>query len=124
MKASAARRLPISFALLTILLCGQSAVLARGSQVLHDDPWNSEHIDHLPPEIREAVIHMCGSAPRAGHYFATYLDHAQVVKLHYEHFHCAGRTKFCNGGECLHQQYLSTGGHFRLIKNYYGSGSD
>jgi hypothetical protein len=26
--------------------------LARGSQVGHDDPWNSEHIDRLPPEVR------------------------------------------------------------------------
>jgi hypothetical protein len=105
-------------------LGGAAPAFARGSQVSHDAPWNSEHIDHLPPEIRKAVIHMCGAVPSAGHYFATYLDHSRVVKLHFEHLHCEDRSKFCNGGGCLHQEYISTGGHYRLIRNYYGSGSD
>ena len=39
---------------------------ARGSQVGHDDPANSERIERLPPDLRNAVIHMCGD-PRAGH---------------------------------------------------------
>ena len=121
METYRARRLGIAIAALSILLCGQSGAFARGSQVSHDAPWNSEHIDHLPPEIRAAVIHMCGTPPSAGHYFATYLDHAHVVKLHYEHLHCEDRTKFCNGGGCLLQDYESTGGHYHLIKSYYGS---
>jgi hypothetical protein len=103
---------------------GPAPALARGSQVSHDAPWNSEHIDHLPPEIREAVIHMCGAASSAGHYFATYLDHSRVIKLHFEHLHCEDRPKFCNGGVCLHQEYVSTCGRYRLIKNYYGRGND
>jgi hypothetical protein len=121
METYRARRLGSAIAALSILLCGQSGAFARGSQVSHDAPWNSEHIDHLPPEIRAAVIHMCGTPPSAGHYFATYLDHAHVVKLHYEHLHCEDRTKFCNGGGCLLQEYESTGGHYHLIRSYYGS---
>jgi hypothetical protein len=73
------RTLPIMVAL-SVVQCWTPQVFARGSQVVHDEPWNSEHIDRLPPEVRDAVIHMCGSPPRAGHYFATYLDHSQVVK--------------------------------------------
>jgi hypothetical protein len=46
------------------------------------------------------------------------------VKLHFEHLHCDNRAKFCNGEACLHQEYISTGGHYRLIKNYYGRGND
>jgi len=36
---------------------------------------NSERIERLPPDLRNAVIHMCGD-PRAGHYFATYFDNS------------------------------------------------
>ena len=116
------RVLPITTAVSLALLQGEA--LARGSQVAHDAPWNTEHIERLPPEIRDAVTRMCGEPPRAGHYFATYLDHAHVVRLHFEHLHCEDRSKFCNAGGCLHQEYESSGGHFRLIKNYYGSGND
>jgi hypothetical protein len=97
---------------------------ARGSQVSHDDPWNSEHIDRLPPEVRSAVIQMCGSAPRAAHYFATYSDHSRVIRLHFEHLHCGAQTNFCHGDDCLHEEYVSSGGHYRLIKSYYGRGND
>jgi hypothetical protein len=52
-----------------LLSIGDPGALARGSQVSHDDPWNSDPIDHLPPEVRKAVAHMCGNSPRAAHYF-------------------------------------------------------
>jgi hypothetical protein len=61
---------------------------ARGSQVAHDDPWNPEHLEHLPPEVRHAVSRMCGESPRAGHYFATYFEDSRVMRLHFEHLHC------------------------------------
>jgi hypothetical protein len=114
--------LPIAAGVVLALL--QVEALARGSQVAHDAPWNSEHIERLPPEIRDAVSRMCTDTPRAGHYFATYLDHAHVVRLHFEHLHCEDRPRFCKDGGCLHQEYVSTGGHYRLIRNYYGSGND
>lgn len=97
--------------------------IARGSQVGHDDPWNSEHIERLPLEVRNAVIHMCGD-PRAGHYFATYFDNAHVIILHFEHLHCDEPVKFCKGGDCLHREYMSTGGRYRLIRSYYGRNND
>jgi hypothetical protein len=47
----------------TIVLFGfaDRPAFARGSQLGHDDPWNSEHIQGLPPEVRNAVIHMGNS---------------------------------------------------------------
>jgi len=111
----------LAFVISILLPIGPSGVFARGSQVMHDDPWNSENVGRLPPEIRAAVVHMCGNPPRAGHYFATYLDHAHVVRLHFEDLHCEGRRQFCSDGECLRHEYISTGGHFRLIRKYYGS---
>jgi hypothetical protein len=107
-----------------LLLCTQPVAFARGSQVGHDDPWNPEHIERLPPEVRNAVIRMCRDPPRAGHYFATYFDNSHWIKLHFEHLHCDERPMFCRLGSCLHQEYVSTGGHYRLMKSYYGRNDD
>jgi hypothetical protein len=118
-------RLPaVAAAVVLILLCGQPAVFARGSQVSHDDPWNSEHIDRLPPEVRNAVTRMCRGSLRAGHYFATYFDNSRLMKLHFEHLHCDGQATFCRGDNCLHQVYVSIGGHYRLMKGYYDRNND
>lgn len=107
-----------------LLLCNPPPASARGSQVAHDDPWNPEHIEHLPLEVRNAVIRMCRDPPHAGHYFATYLDNSHVMKLHFEHLHCDGQAAFCRGDSCLHEEYLSSGGHYRLMRSYYGRNND
>src|SRR6266849_3920274 len=117
-----ARPSAIAAAILLLGLANQ-LTFARGSRVGHDDPWNSEHIEQLPPEVRNAVIHMCGG-PRAGHYFATYFDHSRLIKLHFEHLHCDARVTFCRQDSCLHQEYISTGGRYRLMRNYYGRNND
>jgi len=67
---------------------------------------------------------MCGNPPRAGHYFATYFDHAHVIRLHFEHLHCDQQLPFCKGDSCLHQEYISTSGHYRLMRNYYDRSND
>ena len=114
----------IAAGILWLLLCNQPLAFARGSQVGHDDPWNPEHIDRLPPEVRYALRRICKDPPRAGHYFATYFDNSHLIKLHFEHLHCDGRATFCRGDSCLHQEYVSTGGHYRLMKSYYGRNND
>jgi hypothetical protein len=102
-----------------VLACNQPPALARGSQVGHDDPWNAERIQRLPPEVRNAVAHMCADAPRAGQYFATYLDNARLMKLHFEDLQCNGQARFCKGASCLRQEYMSSGGQYHLMKSYY-----
>jgi len=111
-------------AILLLSCANQSPTFARGSQVGHDDPWNPEHIDRLPPEVRYAVSRMCRDSPRAGHYFATYFDNAHSIKLHFEHLHCGDQAIFCRADSCLHQEYVSAGAHYRLIKAYYGRRDD
>jgi hypothetical protein len=104
---------------------GAIVLIGAGANAQHikDPPWNPEHINHLPAEVRTAVLAMCPKAPDAGHYFATYF-HDQI-NLHFEHFHCEGaKASFCNGSQCLHQVYKLTGGHYRLAKSFYGSGND
>jgi hypothetical protein len=124
MRAFLVRLLVISVGAGLFSLWGQLPAHARAGQVGHDDPWNSEHIDHLPPEVRNAVIRMCGPSPHAGHYFATYFDHARLIKLHFEYLQYNDEGRFCRDGTCLHQEYVATGGHYRLIKNYYGANND
>jgi hypothetical protein len=114
------RRSPIAAGVLLLLLADQPPTFARGSQVGHEDLWNSGRIDRLPPEVRSAVTRMCGNAAQAAHYFATFLDNSRLIKLHFEQLHCDGQAQFCRGTSCLRQEYISTGGHYRLMRNYYG----
>jgi len=123
MWTSQARLSAISAEIVVLLLCNQPQAGSRQPGG-HDDPWSSERIDRLPPEVRTAVIRMCRDSPRAGHYFATYIDHSHVMKLHFEHLHCGGQAAFCREDTCLRQEYVSTGGHYQLRKSYYGRNND
>jgi hypothetical protein len=118
------RFLPIAVGVLLLLLADQPPIFARGSQVGHEDIWNSERIERLPPEVRSAVTRMCGNAARAAHYFATFFDNSRVIKLHFEHLHCDEQARFCRDTSCLRQEYISTGGHYRLQRSYYGRDDD
>jgi hypothetical protein len=93
-------------------------------QSLKDPPWNPDHIDHLPTEVRIAVLAMCGKPPSAGHYFATYSQNSQQINQHFEHFHCESGSHFCNASGCLHQVYALAAGHYHLAKSFYGTGND
>jgi hypothetical protein len=57
-----------------------------------DPCWAAEHIERVPPEIRDAFACLYGSSPPAGHYFATGFDQSHVIKPHFEH--CDGREVF------------------------------
>jgi hypothetical protein len=100
---------------LTILISGWPAA----AQKLQDPPWNPEHIDRLPPEVRNAVLARCATIPSAGHYFATYGP--DRLTLHFEHFHCDHPAEaYCKGTQCLHQVYRLSGHHYSLVKTGYG----
>src|SRR5664279_3174150 len=100
-----------------------SPALARGG-LAGEDRWNPHHIKDLPTEIQNAVARMCGQSSRAEHYFAGYFENSRRIVLHYEHFSCDGRRALCTHTGCLHQVYVSTGGHYRLLRSYYGQGND
>jgi hypothetical protein len=112
----------ITAAILILSFANRSA-FARGSNGGHDDLLNSERIDRLPPEVRNVVIHMC-AGPRAGHYFATYFDHSHLIRLHFELLHCDKQAAFCRAGSCLQQEYIFTGGRYRLMRSYYSRNND
>lgn len=99
--------------------CTQSPAIALGGAVLHDDPSNPFHIDQLPPDVRTSVLQMCRNLPRAGHYFATYLNNAKLVRLHFEYFQCEDRRQFRMGQNCLRKEFIAIGSHYRIAKTYY-----
>jgi hypothetical protein len=101
-----------------------SPAFGRGG-VIHnlDDPWNPQHIDALPAEVRSTLTHMCGGS-RAGHQFAAYHQNLRLLVLHFEHFRCGDGRALCTQAGCLHQVYTSTGGHYRLLRNYYAPEGD
>jgi hypothetical protein len=114
-------------AALAVLLapCGYTAsVHARSGGRGGEDRWNPEHISQLPSEVRDAVVHLCGHSPLAEHNFATYFQNSRLIKLHFEHLRCDGHALFCNQSGCLHQEYISTGGQYRLLRSFYGAGND
>lgn len=91
--------------------------LAKGGNMRSDDRYEPQHIDGLPPEVREQVLRLC-HAPRALHDFASYSEHLRKVVLHFERLYCSDKP-FCGPSGCLHQTYVSSGGRYRLIGSYY-----
>jgi hypothetical protein len=113
----------IATASLLIFVCQVSTAAARGGAAMADHPWNSEHINQLPVEVRNAISHLCGPSSRAAHYFATYTENSRFLNLHFEHSLCQLQN-VCTQAGCLHQVYILTNGHYRLLRSYYGSGND
>jgi len=109
--------------LLSLVLCTQSSA-ARSGGSPHDEPWNSEHIDRLPPDVRNSILRMCRVRPNAAHYFATYLDNSRIIKLHFEHFNCEGSQMYRHGALCLHQEFVLSDSHYRLTRSYYRTCDD
>jgi hypothetical protein len=100
-----------------------SPAFARAGGGPREDPWNPQHIDGLPSEVRSAVKRIC-SNPRAEHRFASYFQNSRILLLHFEHWRCGDRGPLCAQAGCLHQVYISTGGRYQLLRSYYGPAGD
>ena len=111
-----ARPSPYLIALITVQLLSTPS-FAKGGNMRSEDRYDPQHIEGLPPEVRQAILRSC-SAPQALHDFAGYTDQLQKVVLHFEHLYC-GAVTFCGPSGCLHQTYISSGGRYRLLKSHY-----
>jgi hypothetical protein len=112
-----------AIAVAAALLSLTSAAFSRGGAA-GEDRWNPEHIGGLPADVQAGIARICGPKAHAEHYFATFFDNSQRIKLHFEHAHCRNDQPICNSTGCLHQEYISTGGHYRLLRSYYGPSAD
>jgi hypothetical protein len=107
-------------ALLTLLLtCDQLSA----TNYRTEDRYNPQHIDRLPPEIRNSILRRCNE-PKAMHPFAGYFDGERTIVLHFEHFACAGGGTYCNPSGCLHQVWALVRGHYVLVRSYYAPAGD
>lgn len=127
--AAMRKRKPHVFFVLPIVLLVQATLfqgtaLALASSSSHDSPWNPDHIDRLPPDVRNAVLHICGGRAQGLHYFGTYLNRSKTVRLHFENLRCDGDQSFRRGDRCLHEEYIVSGKHYRLAKHYYAPCND
>lgn len=122
----AARKTGFGVAAFTLLTFANisSTANARGGLQL-ENPWASDHIEGLPPEIRQNVLKQarsCGSA-RAQHYFSRSLSPSNsrysFISLHFEEFGCNHRSAFCRPSGCLHEVYASSGAGYRLVFSGY-----
>jgi hypothetical protein len=82
-----------------------------------DPPRSAERIEHLPPEIRTAILSRCGVHAEAGHYFATYDNHSTVIRLDYSALYCPGAPNVCDGPTSLQQTYVLHGGKYVLSQS-------
>jgi hypothetical protein len=113
----------VAAGMLLSFICHLSPAVARSSGSAPDHPYNPEHINQLPAEVRNAVGRLCGPSLRAAHYFATYNKNSRLLNLHFEHSQCQSQ-KMCTQAGCLHQVYVFGKGHYRLLRSYYGLGND
>ena len=113
------RFLYVLFALL--LTCTE--LLAKGGNVQMEDRYNPQHIDMLPAEVRNSILHRCNE-PKALHSFAGYFDDSKRIVLHFEHFLCDGDGTYCGPSGCLHQIWALVHGHYLLVRSYYAPAGD
>jgi hypothetical protein len=116
-------KLPLIAIGLLAIASQASLAFARGGGLHPEDPWNPQHIDGLPTEVRSALARMCGG-PRARHQFAGYFQNSRVLVLHFEHFRCGDGHALCTRAGCLHQVYTATSGRYRLLRSYYAPEGD
>lgn len=81
-----------------------------------DPPMSAERIARLPPEIRRTILVKCGAHAEAGHYFATYDDNSNVVRLHYSLLYCPNSPEPCKGSNCV-QTFVRHGGGYLLSQS-------
>jgi hypothetical protein len=118
-----ARQLYMTATAALLVLAGSISAGARSSMPA-DDRWNPQHIDALPPEVRNAIApyaRICGGPLAAEHSFARSFQTGTVklIGLHFEALRCGNRGAVCKSAGCLHQVYVSTGGRYRLLSSSY-----
>ena len=107
--------------LIVLLTCSQA--LAKGGSYHMEDRYNPQHIDGLPSEVRNSILHRC-AGPKALHPFASYFDNSRRIILHFEQFLCDGDDTYCTSSGCLHQVWVSVGSCYRLVRSYYAPAGD
>ena len=104
---------------LCLLLCSELPAVSKGSAVNRDDPWNPQHIDDLPIEVRQYIVGVCHGPASAQHDFATYSPYEKRWRINLEYLRCNGLGEFRRGSQCLDVDFIEVGARFRLAGKQY-----
>lgn len=104
-----------------LLVCSLllASELPAASQQPKDDPWNPQHIDALPPDIRHYIAAICKGPAKAQHDFATYSPTERRWRINLEYLGCDGLRDFRRGHQCLDVDFVQVGSRFRLASKQY-----
>jgi len=116
-----ASRLLFAFIVLS-LCCSQSP--AKGGNMANQNPYKTQYVESLPPEVRAALTQQCRSTAKALPNFVSYTENTKRIVLRFEYFYCNSGGSFCGTSGCLHQIYFSSHGHYRLLRSYYSPSED
>jgi hypothetical protein len=103
---------------LGLLLSSVITANSRGGGT-KDDPWNPDHIEGLPAEIRQYIATVCKGPPAAQHDFATYAPQEKRWRINLEYLRCNGLESHRHGNQCLDVDFVQAGSHFRLARKEY-----
>jgi hypothetical protein len=104
---------------LSLLLSSVLPAASKGSSPFKDDPWNSHHLDDLPPDIRDYVARICRGPAAAQHDFATWSPRERRWRINLEYLQCTGMGEFRRGKQCLDVDFVEDGPHFRVSAKQY-----
>lgn len=103
----------------TVLLLSELPATAKGSAVIHDDPYNAHHIDDLPADVRQFIAGICKSPASARHEFAVYLPREKRWRINLEYLRCNGIGEFRRGNQCLDVDFIEAGTRYRMGAKTY-----
>jgi hypothetical protein len=111
------------FLAICLLLCSALPLASKGSSPVKDDPWNPEHLNVLPVEVRQYISAICKGPAHAQHDFATFSPRENRWRINLEYLQCKGVGEYRRGNQCLDVDFVATGSRFRLAtKQYRGCG--
>ena len=107
------------FLAICLLFCSELPAAAKSGGAGKDDPWNPDHINSLPAEIRQYIAAICKGPPRAQHDFATYSPHEKRWRINLEYLRCDGLGEYRRGNLCLDVDFVAVGLRYRLVRKQY-----
>ncbi|MGY4316307.1 hypothetical protein [Bradyrhizobium sp. JR3.5] len=99
---------------LPILLSSELPAVSKSSIGHNDGPWNSDHIDSLPPEVRQYIAGICRGPASVQHDFATYSPREKRWRINLEYLRCNGIGAFRRGNQCLDVDFVEQGSRFHV----------
>lgn len=103
----------------TVLLSSVFPAASKGSNVIHDDPYNPHHIDDLPADVRQYIAEICKGPASARHEFAVYLPREKRWRINLEYLSCSGLGEYRRGNQCLDVDFVEVGTRYRFASRTY-----